>query len=47
MHQSATVPVDGSVTDPVCGMKVKLNAGKPSLEYKGDNYHFCSQKCHD
>jgi Cu+-exporting ATPase len=46
IHRSATVPVDGSVTDPVCGMEVKLDGDGPSLEYKGDNYHFCSQKCH-
>ncbi|MEP4031959.1 heavy metal translocating P-type ATPase [Roseibium polysiphoniae] len=33
--------------DPVCGMTVKLGAGKPSFAYKGKDYHFCSQKCHD
>ncbi len=33
--------------DPVCGMTVKLNAGKPSHEHKGETYHFCSQGCHD
>ncbi|WP_349437848.1 heavy metal translocating P-type ATPase [Pararhizobium sp. A13] len=32
--------------DPVCGMTVKLNAGKPNLEYQGTTYHFCSQRCH-
>jgi Cu+-exporting ATPase len=31
--------------DPVCGMTVKLNAGKPALEYKGETYHFCNPKC--
>lgn len=35
-----------TATDPVCGMKVKLNAGKPSLDYQGTTYHFCSQRCH-
>ena len=44
---AALTPVDGAVKDPVCGMSVKLNAGKPSLEYKGDEYHFCNPKCHD
>lgn len=44
---AATHPVDGQVKDPVCGMSVKLDAGKPKLEYKGDDYHFCSQSCHD
>lgn len=33
--------------DPVCGMTVKLGAGKPTLKYKGDDYHFCAQRCHD
>ena len=33
--------------DPVCGMTVNLDAGKPSREHKGETYHFCSQKCHD
>ncbi|MBD8876221.1 heavy metal translocating P-type ATPase [Roseibium polysiphoniae] len=41
-------PGSGAVAiDPVCGMTVKLGAGKPSLAYKGKDYHFCSQKCHD
>ena len=47
IRQAATVPVDGTVKDPVCGMTVTLGKGKPSLTYKGDDYHFCSQKCHD
>lgn len=36
-----------TATDPVCGMAVKLNADKPSLSFKGNEYHFCSTKCHD
>ncbi|MBW3098584.1 heavy metal translocating P-type ATPase [Pseudohoeflea coraliihabitans] len=44
---AATVPVDGKVTDPVCGMQVAVDAGKPSLEHKGQTFHFCSSKCHD
>ncbi|MEX0696262.1 MAG: heavy metal translocating P-type ATPase [Dongiaceae bacterium] len=35
------------VKDPVCGMTVNLDAGKPSREHNGETYHFCSQKCHD
>ncbi len=49
-HDHATRQDAGShetATDPVCGMKVDLSAGKPSLIYKGVDYHFCSQKCHD
>ncbi|PCD75523.1 heavy metal translocating P-type ATPase [Pseudothioclava arenosa] len=33
--------------DPVCGMLVDPNAGKPSQEHAGHRYHFCSQGCHD
>ncbi|NRB32794.1 MAG: heavy metal translocating P-type ATPase, partial [Rhizobiaceae bacterium] len=34
-------------TDPVCGMQVDPNAGKPRSEFKGKTYHFCAQKCCD
>jgi P-type Cu+ transporter len=37
----------GTETDPVCGMTVTLGKGKPTLSYKGHDYHFCSSKCHD
>ncbi len=33
--------------DPVCGMKVDPNAGKPLHEFANKTYHFCSQGCHD
>jgi Cu+-exporting ATPase len=33
--------------DPVCGMTVALDAGKPSLDHDGTTHHFCSQKCRD
>lgn len=33
--------------DPVCGMKVDTSAGKPSHIHDGQEYHFCSQGCHD
>lgn len=36
-----------TATDPVCGMTVTLNAGKPSHVHNDETYHFCSQKCHD
>ncbi|MEM8569881.1 MAG: heavy metal translocating P-type ATPase [Pseudomonadota bacterium] len=32
-------------TDPVCGMRVDLNAGKPNTDYKGKTYHFCCARC--
>lgn len=41
--------VDGgtSFIDPVCGMTVDPNAGKPSFTHDGEAYHFCSTRCHD
>lgn len=47
INRAATVSIDGTVKDPVCGMTVTLGQGKPSLSHKGDDYHFCSQGCHD
>ena len=50
-HKSsqAAAAADEALTaiDPVCGMTVKLNAGKKFLEYEGETYHFCNPKCHD
>ena len=37
----------GTAIDPVCGMSVALGAGKPRTEWRGDDYHFCSEGCHD
>ncbi len=34
-----------SVIDPVCGMTVKVNAGKPSFTYGDTEYLFCGQSC--
>lgn len=33
--------------DPVCGMSVPHDAGKPASVYRVQEYHFCSQGCHD
>lgn len=35
------------VKDPVCGMNTKANEAAASMEYQGETYYFCSQKCHD
>jgi Cu+-exporting ATPase len=45
--EDTAAPAEGTVTDPVCGMTVKLGAGKKSLTHKGTEYHFCNPKCHD
>ena len=35
------------VRDPVCGMTVDPDAGKPTHEHGGDVYHFCGGSCRD
>ncbi len=32
-------------TDPVCGMAVDPHAGKPSAQFRGQVYYFCSEGC--
>lgn len=36
---------DESVTDPVCGMRIRRSAAIASSDYKGHPYHFCSLAC--
>ena len=36
---------DAVVRDPVCGMTVDPEAGKPSLDYNGRTFHFCCDGC--
>lgn len=38
---------DDPATDPVCGMSVAPDAGRPSHTYRGETWYFCSQRCHD
>ena len=33
--------------DPVCGMTVDPDAGKPTTTHDGQTYHFCSEGCRD
>jgi Cu+-exporting ATPase len=35
------------VRDPVCGMTVDPNAGKPTAEHDGHLFHFCCASCRD
>jgi Cu+-exporting ATPase len=46
-HADAKRLAAGEAIDPVCGMTVKLDAGKPSADHRGETYHFCSQKCRE
>jgi len=41
-----TKPVE-TFTDPVCGMQVDPQAGKPNTSYQNNTYHFCAARCHD
>ncbi|TWH01234.1 Cu+-exporting ATPase [Mesorhizobium sp. J18] len=36
---------DPVIRDPVCGMTVDPEAGKPTVEHDGHTYHFCSESC--
>ena len=36
---------DAVLRDPVCGMEVNPEAGKPTLEHGGRLFHFCSEGC--
>ncbi|MDP6430639.1 MAG: heavy metal translocating P-type ATPase [Rhodospirillales bacterium] len=36
---------DDLATDPVCGMSVDTEAGKPFFEFEDDTYHFCCDGC--
>ena len=38
---------EDTVTDPVCGMQVDPDAGKPNEIWQGQSFHFCSDGCHD
>ncbi len=43
MHASAEE--DGTVVDPVCGMKFKKSDAKATYEYNGKTYYFCMEGC--
>ncbi|WP_368516357.1 heavy metal translocating P-type ATPase [Rhizobium sp.] len=43
-HHDADIQ-DVVIRDPVCGMTVNPDAGKPSMDYHGRIFHFCSNGC--
>ena len=45
--ESPDIDSETVVRDPVCGMVVDPNAGKPLLEHAGHTYHFCREVCRD
>ncbi|MHA1547809.1 MAG: YHS domain-containing protein, partial [Alphaproteobacteria bacterium] len=47
-HGAASGPIDDNRTitrDPVCGMTVDPQAGKPSMSHAGHTYYFCCDGC--
>lgn len=42
---TAAAPTVEAVTDPVCGMQVRLGPDTPSVEYEGVVYGFCCMGC--
>ena len=38
---------DTAIKDPVCGMTVTPDAGKPTARHDGRTFHFCSVTCRD
>ena len=40
-HMQAHGEEDGTVVDPVCGMKIKKSDAKATYEYNGKTYYFC------
>ena len=40
-HQDTSHATGAVTRDPVCGMTVDPDAGKPSLTHEGHVYHFC------
>jgi P-type Cu+ transporter len=46
-HHHAEASAANTAIDPVCGMTVDLSAGKPTFDYGGVTFHFCSKGCRD
>ncbi|MCV3241910.1 heavy metal translocating P-type ATPase [Mesorhizobium sp. ZC-5] len=42
---AGVVVAETVVRDPVCGMTVDPDAGKPTAEHAGHTFHFCSTSC--
>ena len=46
-RHAAPAPAAGTAIDPVCGMTVDLSKDKPTFDYNGTTYHFCSNGCRE
>lgn len=47
MNSQSKTDANVIVRDPICGMTVDPDAGKPRHEHAGHTYHFCSGRCRD
>jgi Cu+-exporting ATPase len=47
MATKGLVLEDGIVRDPVCGMEVDPDAGKPCLDHGDRRFHFCAERCRE
>lgn len=43
-HMHSPGEEDGTVVDPVCGMKIKKSEAKATVEHNGKKYYFCMQE---
>ena len=39
--------IEGTATDPVCGMSVKMDGARFIDRHKGGDHYFCSSRCLD
>jgi Cu+-exporting ATPase len=46
-HDCCNADTNGEVTDPVCGMTVDPDETDHHATHEGDEFHFCSARCHD
>jgi YHS domain-containing protein len=44
-HMHSHGEEDGTVVDPVCGMKIKKSDAKATIEHNGMTYYFCMEGC--
>jgi len=44
-HSAKDKNVSDVIRDPVCGMTVDPDAGKPTADHDGHTYYFCSDSC--
>jgi YHS domain-containing protein len=46
-HDRGTDDLEDTVTDPVCGMRLRRSDAREQADYRGHAYFFCSQECRE